>query len=101
MVVNGSAVKATNISASGNDWKQSIDVSKGTNVTLPSILRIDNVTNLKDGVEKQIRAITTDTSSDNLDSITTDLVKVYIGEKEAKAGLVDSSKHKFSWSLSN
>ena len=89
MVVNGSAVTAANISASGNGWKQSIDVSKGS-TSLPSILRIEKVDNLGD-----LRKITTDIK----ESIEKDLVKVYIGGKEATPTKVEGIEKKFSWTL--
>lgn len=48
MTVNGAKVNATNLTIEGSAWEQSIDVSKGGNVTTPSQLTLDSADGLKD-----------------------------------------------------
>ena len=48
MTVNGAKVNATNLTIEGSAWEQSIDVSKGGNVTTSSQLTLDSADGLKD-----------------------------------------------------
>ncbi|MGI6031630.1 MAG: S-layer homology domain-containing protein [Eubacteriales bacterium] len=48
ITVNGSKVKATNLTIEGSAWGQSIDVSQGVGVTTPSELILDKTDGLKD-----------------------------------------------------
>ena len=48
MTVNGAKLNSTNLTIEGSAWEQSIDVSKGGNVTTPSQLTLDSADGLKD-----------------------------------------------------